>query len=195
MRPQAIFGPPLQVQPISGEARKMRLFIAININENTRNSLLALRDELSSRSRRGSYSLPENLHLTLAFLGECYTKQTAAAEASLDAVKFEPFEMLIDHVGRFGGQSNAIWWAGVNANDPLLNLYRDLSGNLAAAGFTIDDRSFSPHITLGRRVMTRTDPWQVEPFGETVHKIDLMKSERLGGKLTYTPVFSKSANS
>ena len=53
----------------------MRLFIAINFNDDTHNRLIALRDELRSRSERGNFSLPENLHLTLAFIGEVSPKK------------------------------------------------------------------------------------------------------------------------
>ena len=49
----------------------MRLFIAINFNTETCTQLLALRDELRIESQRGSFTAPENLHLTLVFLGEC----------------------------------------------------------------------------------------------------------------------------
>jgi len=47
----------------------MRLFVAINFNNETRAQLVSLRDELHSRSKRGHFSLDENLHLTLVFIG------------------------------------------------------------------------------------------------------------------------------
>jgi len=170
----------------------MRLFIAINLNNETKKKLLSLRDELRSRASSGSFSFPENLHLTLAFLGECDKKQTTAAIAAMDPLRFEPFELLIERVGRFGrgGSDEAIWWAGVQVNEPLRDLYRKLTSNLASAGFILDKRGFSPHITLGRRVVTEASPWRIEPFGEAVRKIDLMKSERPDGKLTYTSIFN-----
>jgi len=176
----------------------MRLFIAINLNEKTKKELLALRDELRSHAERGSFSFSENLHLTLAFLDECDAKQTVAAKAAMDSVSFEPFELLIERVGRFGGrggndpaQSEAIWWAGVQACEPLLVLHSRLTDNLIAAGFILDRRKYSPHITLGRRVVSDATPRRIEPFGETVRRIDLMKSERIDGKLTYTPIYRK----
>jgi 2'-5' RNA ligase len=63
----------------------MRLFVAINFNDDTRSRLLALGEEIRSHSVRGNFSAPENLHLTLAFLGECDPQQTAAAKAAIDA--------------------------------------------------------------------------------------------------------------
>lgn len=169
----------------------MRLFISINFTADTRSRLLSLRDELRSRSKQGNFSLPENLHLTLVFLGECSAKQTAAAKAAMNAVKFDPFEITIDRIGRFKRDGGDIWWAGIHGNKQLLNLQCELADKLICEGFPLEKREYKPHVTLGREVMTDMAPWQIEPFGETVHKIDLMKSERVGGKLTYTSIYRR----
>lgn len=172
----------------------MRLFIAINFNNSTKSSLLTLRDELSSNAEFGSFTLPENLHITLAFLGECTVKQVSTLKTVMDSISFEPFDIRIERVGRFGGgQDEALWWAGANVNKALSDLHRELTDKLTTAGFSLDSRKFSPHITLGRRVVTNVSPWQITPFGETVHKIDLMKSERINGKLTYTAIYRAAA--
>ncbi|MDR1158471.1 MAG: RNA 2',3'-cyclic phosphodiesterase [Oscillospiraceae bacterium] len=163
----------------------MRLFVAINFNDNTRGGLLALRDELKAKSPRGHFSLPENLHLTLAFLGECDKKQLVAAKSAMNAVNFEPFDVTIERIGNFRGD---LWWAGCRATPQLSAIQQALSDNLRKAGFMLENRKYSPHITLGREVITDVTPWTIKPFGETVGKLDLMKSERIGGKLTYTAI-------
>ena len=168
----------------------MRLFIAINFNNETRSRLLALRDELCGKSQRGNFSAPENLHLTLAFLSECDSKQTAAVKSVLSAVNFEPFDIAVDCVGRFKHDGGDIWWVGLRESKPLIVLQGELTEKLIAAGFSLDKRKYSPHITLGREVVTDVKPWQIEPFGETVSIIDLMKSERVNGKLTYTSIYT-----
>jgi len=132
------------------------------------------------------------MHLTLAFLGECDAKQTTIIKAAMDTICFDPLSINIESVGRFRRDGGDIWWAGVNANKPLLDLQRNLTEKLIHAGFMLDKRKYSPHITLGREVVTDTMPWLIEPFGEPAGKIDLMKSERIGGKLTYTAIYNKS---
>ena len=169
----------------------MRLFIAINFNDETRARLLSMRDELRSRSKSGNFTITENLHLTLAFLGECDAKQTAAAKSAMDAINFEPFPISIERIGRFKRDGGDLWWAGVQDSKPLSTLYNSLSDRLITAGFTLEKRKYSPHITLGREVATDTTPWEVEPFGETVTSIELMKSERNNGKLTYTAIHER----
>jgi len=169
----------------------MRLFIALNFTDETRAHLLALRDELRAQSARGNFSLPENLHLTLAFLGECDSRQTAAAKKALSAVEFAPLEITIDRMGRFRRDGGDIWWAGVRETPALMALQRHMTEQLLAVGFALERRRYSPHITLGREVVREDAPWKIEPFGETVARVDLMKSERVQGKLTYTAIFTK----
>jgi 2'-5' RNA ligase len=166
----------------------LRLFIAINFNAETKSRLLALRDELRLRSERGNYSAPENLHLTLVFLGECDAKQTAAAKAALDTLSFEPFAIVIERVGRFKRNGGDLWWAGLRENAVLSGIQEMLSARLRESGFALESRKFSPHITLGREVVTDYTFGKIEPFGEMVSAIELMKSERIGGKLTYTSI-------
>ncbi|MDR0570920.1 MAG: RNA 2',3'-cyclic phosphodiesterase [Clostridiales Family XIII bacterium] len=169
----------------------MRLFIAVNFNTDTRERLIALREELRSCARRGNFSLDDNLHLTLVFLGNCNTEQIADAKAAMANLSFEPFRTIVERVGRFKRDAGDIWWAGLREDKPLMNLQRELSDNLRSAGFAIESRKYSPHITLGREVMTDRAPWRVSPFGEIVMSIELMKSERMDGKLTYTAIYQK----
>jgi len=169
----------------------MRLFIAVNFNAGTKSKLVALRDELRLNSRGGNFTPAENLHLTLEFLGECDVRQADRASVAMDAVNFQPFDLEIDRTGRFKRGDGDIWWAGVVKNEPLIDLQRDLSGRLIAAGFILDKREYSPHITLGRRVITSAAPRRLEPFAQRVSNIELMKSEHIRGKLTYTAIYSK----
>lgn len=166
----------------------MRLFVAINFNTETRLGLVSLRDELRLQSRSGTFTAPENLHLTLSFLGECDESETGAAKIVINSLNFEPFPISIDRIGRFTRGGGDIWWAGIAKSKPLLDLQRELWDELIAASFTLERRKYTPHITLGRRVVTGVSPWAIEPFGEMVSKIELMKSERIGGKLTYTAI-------
>ena len=168
----------------------MRLFIAINFGPGTRGRLLALRDELRGRSSGGNFSEPENIHLTLVFLGECDAKQTSAVKSVMDAISFEPFDISIARIGRFSRRGGDTWWVGVQESGPLSALQRSLVNGLRGEGFAVDEREYRPHITLGREVVTAERPRELEPFGEIVTSIDLMKSERIRGKLTYTAIYN-----
>lgn len=173
----------------------MRLFIAINFSTEIRLKLVSLRDELRNNSAKGRFSAPENLHLTLAFLGECDEKQAIDARSAMEEVKFKPFRLNISSIGRFKRAGGDIWWAGVSNSKPLAKLNDDLTNKLSEFGFQIEKRKFTPHITLGREIITKVSPRMFEEFGQMIDKIELMKSERIAGKLTYTAIHSTEAGS
>jgi len=167
----------------------MRLFVAINFNSETHSRLLDLRDEVRSRSDRGSFVLDDNVHLTLAFLGECTPEQVDVATDAMSEVTFDPFGLFIDRLGRFRRDGSDIWWAGVRESKALLDLQSGLSDKLKQVGFVLDNKKYTPHITLGRKVYTSMAPSQLDPFGQLVLGIDLMKSERINSILTYTSCY------
>jgi 2'-5' RNA ligase len=130
----------------------MRLFVAINFNDGTRSRLLSQRNELRSKSQGGNFSLPENLHLTLAFIGEVSPKKIDRIKAVLDTVDFAPFDATIERLGTFS--RGTLWWAGLREDRSLMDLQREIEHKLALCGFEMDGRKYSPHITLGREVVT-----------------------------------------
>ena len=162
----------------------MRLFVAINFSATTQARLVELQDELRARCVKGSFSHLENLHLTLAFLGEVAPDRLASVQAALAGITFQPFELTIERVGC----GRALWWAGVAPSQPLMTLQRAIARELRASDIDFDQRAYKPHITLAREVIGDVAPWQFAPFGEQVSGFDLMLSQRLDGRLTYTPV-------
>jgi 2'-5' RNA ligase len=104
----------------------------------------------------------------------------------MDTVTFAPFTATVERLGTFS--RGTLWWAGLREDKPLMDLQREIEHKLALRGFGMDGRKFSPHITLGREVLTEAKPWNITPFCESVSAIDLMKSERISGKLTYTVI-------
>ena len=167
----------------------MRLFVAINWGDETCAHLVSLRDELRSRSKRGNFTLNDNLHLTLVFIGECSPKKLVKVKAILETVAFKPFETAIEKLGTFS--RGTLWWAGLREDKPLMDLQHEIEHKLALCGFEMDGRKYHPHITLGREVVTDTRPWQIKSFRETVTSIELMKSERINDKLTYTAIYER----
>jgi len=72
-------------------------------------------------------------------------------------------------------------------------LRKQLATNLVESGFIIP-KEFNPHITLARRVITNEHPYEIKPIiEERVTVVELIKSERIDGKLTYTSIYCKYA--
>ena len=172
----------------------MRLFVAINLSEGTRSRIASFGKELRSLSKRGAFTRSENIHLTLAFIGECDDTQANAVRAAMYETDIRPFTITTDALGRFRRYGETYtWWAGIAKNEYLDDMQHRLAERITSKGVGMDDRKYKPHITFGREIVSQTGPWNIEPFDEPVGSIELMRSERIDGKLTYTTIYSKKA--
>jgi len=175
----------------------MRLFIAINCNDETKNLLLSVQDKIKSQSVKGNFSRPENLHLTLVFLGDTPDEQVPViCSAIKEAMRLPvaPFTLLFSQTGCFTHSGKELWWIGAEHPDPSLgtlkNLRQRITSGLSAQGVAFDDRAFNPHITLGREIKRNAQiVIDRQEIIYPVNRISLMKSERLGGVLVYTEIF------
>lgn len=167
----------------------MRLFVAINFNDETRFRLAEIQRKIRSSAPRGRFPDPANFHLTLAFLGECDAKERHAAQNILSSMIFAPFELTFERIGRFERRGGDLWWAGIALTRDLKELQNALSRGLASVGFELDSRPFKPHVTLVRQILEKITITAPQPFSETVRSIELMESTRIDSRLTYVPLF------
>ena len=158
----------------------MRLFVAINLNNEMKDALVALQNELYDQGVRGNFTADENMHLTLAFVGE-YPEAEPVLDA-LNKVSFTPFEITLEGAGCFGD----LWWVGLDESAPLEAVVRRVRRALAQNDIPFDRKRFSPHITLIRRARGRLPELQAEPVTMTVNAISLMRSDRGRNGMIYT---------
>lgn len=175
----------------------MRLFTAINFDDKIKAYLLKTQMALKEYAERVRFSGANNLHLTLVFLGETEAARVPAVCRAIDDSAVPGFTFSISDVGRFRRGGGDILWAGVENCEALRELQRRLSHNLKAAGFSIENREFKPHLTLAREAVMRAefDPaaLSVQTGAAVAHadRISLMKSERIGGRMVYTELYGK----
>ena len=158
----------------------MRLFIAIQLSEEIRKTLVAFMHELKKQGVEGTYVPAQNLHMTLAFIGEY--EDPARVKEILEKVPFSEFRLTLSDTGHFGN----ILWAGVKGNQKLKAYVKELRAALTAGGIPCDGEKFVPHITLVRKASAKK-PWHGSlPKSEmTVKRAALMKSEQKNGKVVY----------
>ena len=135
----------------------MRVFIAIDLDEQIRKALGDLQTELRGKVdiRKGDakWVNPENIHLTLKFLGEIKEEQVVeVCDITKDvASRHRSFELDVGTVGHFGGRSARVLWIGAGQDcDNLVQLQQDLEQQLDSAGWPKETRKFSAHLTLCR---------------------------------------------
>ena len=172
----------------------MRLFIAILFSEPVRDGLAAAVRNLRPRFQSGNFTSRENLHLTLAFLGETAPQRLDAVRDAMEAVTVPPFRLRIGGIGSFRREGGDIYWAGIERSDALLLLHEELDAALVRQGFPVERREFRPHLTLVRRAVLYggAQAGLSVPFQEMdVEKISLMCSRPGEGGRIYTETGAK----
>lgn len=158
----------------------MRLFIAIQLSDPMKKALVNLMHELKKQGVEGNYVPAQNLHMTLAFIGEY--DDTARIKEIISRVPVPEFRMSLSDMGNLRN----ILWAGVKGNQKLKAYVKELRSALDAEGIPYDRDKFVPHITLIRKYTAKRSYKVSMPKAEMmVKKASLMKSEQKNGKVVY----------
>lgn len=166
----------------------MRLFIAVQLNREMKNALITMQNDLYDAGIRGNYTKEENLHLTLAFIGE-YPDPERVMEV-LESVHFDPIPLTVTGIGSFGD----LLWAGISEPEELTAAVRRIRHAMADAGIPFDRKKFRPHVTLLRKASTDRIPSAAVPdVSMCAETISLMKSEYGRKGMIYTEIGAVSA--
>ena len=163
------------------EDERLRLFVAIDLPEDVRESLGRLQTDLRRHDLPGlRWTRPEGVHLTLKFLGETPASSLAAIEGALArAVREIPsFRLALGAPGTFGGRRGPrVLWVDVEGElQPLQRLQAAVERELAAVGFAPEERGFSPHLTLAR-VPQPPRPGLAERVSRALEAVSALKGE------------------
>jgi len=142
----------------------MRLFTAIELNEDARQAIAAEQKRIAGvLGRSAAASLKwirsEQMHLTLVFLGEIAETQTPAVIDAMgkDIDQAEPFPIVFAGLGLFPahGAPRVLWLGLSTGATEAIELQRHVAKRLSPIGVTIEERAFHPHLTLARWRETR----------------------------------------
>ena len=165
----------------------MRLFIAVRLSAGMKDALVHAQKELYDCGVRGRFTVEENLHLTLAFIGEVPDAQPVLD--ALSELDFAPFAIALEGMGCFGD----LWWAGLRESAALEALARKVRRALAEREIPFDRKRFSPHITLIRKASGKLPGILLRPASMTVSAVSLMRSDRGKKGMIYTELGAAEA--
>lgn len=166
----------------------MRSFIAIELPESVRAALAELQQELKKCGADIRWVRSENIHLTLKFLGDIEEKDVAGILEKIKGTcsSYQSIPVEIAGVGVFPNiRAPRVLWAGVESEEMLARLHLEMDKGLASLGFKQENRTFAPHLTLGRfksfknkaALADKLDLHKGDKFGSIeVISISLMKS-------------------
>ena len=135
----------------------MRLFVALEIPAAVRDNLAALINDLraadaASSKNKARWVRPENLHVTLKFIGNVDAGKLDAIRAALAEVRSaSAVELHLRGLGFFPNENRPrVLWTGMEALPNLATLAADMDARLEKLGIPRETREFSPHLTLAR---------------------------------------------
>ena len=137
----------------------VRLFVAVDLSNDVRKTVVDvardLAQRLASTPRAGSirWVQPENLHLTLSFLGHVDEARAAAVNSVLtESLETAVFQASISGAGAFphAGPPRVVWLAVAEGGTQLAALHDEIEARLQPLGFVAEARRYTAHLTLGR---------------------------------------------
>jgi RNA 2',3'-cyclic 3'-phosphodiesterase len=130
----------------------MRLFVALEIPSTVRENLAELLKTLRAVSPQTRWVRPENLHVTLKFIGEVPEAKLSAIQNSLMGVRSDrPVTLDFQRLGFFPNEKHPrVFWAGIETSADLKTLAADIESAMEKLGIPREQRPFSPHLTLAR---------------------------------------------
>jgi 2'-5' RNA ligase len=167
----------------------LRCFIAIGITEQIKKEIRELIDILINYNVDIKWVVPENVHLTLKFLGKTPDILLPKIRESLlkTVASYEPFYIKICRTGVFPNRKYPrVIWIGVEDSEMLVKLKRDIENSMEFLGYQKEDKEFKPHLTLGRvrsqegivHIVNELDYFKGKDFGIIyIDRIKFMKSE------------------
>lgn len=126
----------------------MRLFIGIGLPPGLAQTLTNAARKLLANHSRIRWTPPENLHLTLSFLGQVAPDRIAQIEQALAGIHSPPLRLELDGAGAF--PRAGILYAQIKPTPALLTLAEQTFLSMEACGFPREQRPYAPHITLAR---------------------------------------------
>ena len=177
----------------------MRLFFAVKLEDAVQKQVAAVMRALRRCSQKGNFTLQEHFHITLLFLGEIPPDDLDKVFSALDDVEGTPFEATMEGLGIFARPGGDIYWFDVHPKEPFKACHDALYRNLKSRGIEIKKEDYRPHVTLGRQIILQEaftkENILKKNMGQiafTVNGITLMRSDRVGGELVYTPIHEKT---
>lgn len=169
----------------------MRLFIAIIFSEKFKTALLEASDYLRTVCKDGNFTHPNNLHETIVFIGEANGAQTEKIKRIMQQDPMPTTNIELDRIERIRRGDRFLCWAKIKENKTVENYCTTISEELRKSGFYIENRPFRPHVTLVRNgVFEEKTGYVFTDASMQVNRVSLMVSERIGGRLVYTELFS-----
>ena len=161
----------------------IRSFIAFDIDDKSMlRKLSEAQDQLVNTGASLKLVNPENIHITMRFLGDIHPSMIDAIHGEMEGVSFTSFNVELRGIGVFPNMKYLkVVWAGIQkGSDELKNVFDQLEPRLRKLDFKPDSKGFSPHLTIAR-VRTGRNKAELMKCVEELrdHEFGVLKAECL----------------
>lgn len=145
----------------------MRLFVALDIPDETRSAIRGIILRLSPVVRGAKWAHADGIHVTLKFVGWIENEKVANVKGCLASVRPRaPIPVAFHNFGFFpNGKRPRVFWMGIESNTQLAELAAEIETQLAALEIPTERREFTPHLTLARFKTNEGVPQMQEMLG------------------------------
>ena len=173
------------------QTETQRLFFALNPPPDIRRQIDHARVQMGVVDAR---PVPvENLHITLVFLGRVEHDQLEPLLGVMSQVNPPACDLCLERCGWFR-RARVGWIGSGSIPGEAVRFQHTLNEAIASLGFELDDRDWTPHVTVYRKMRTRPVMLQFEPIRWRLDSYDLMVSEQRPGGVQYRSIGHRVAN-
>ncbi len=130
----------------------MRLFVAVELPNSIKKNLAGLQNKIKSENLvAAKFVRPENIHLTLKFLGEVGSEKTNSVKSALGKVRFKPFDIMLAGLGAFPSKNyvRVLFVRLRSGGEKLKSLLACIDSDMEKIGFAPEGK-FESHATIAR---------------------------------------------
>ncbi|MCI0763805.1 RNA 2',3'-cyclic phosphodiesterase [Bacillus sp. TL12] len=143
-------------------------FLAVTLPNHIKERLASYKEEMKDKLPFRSWVHKEDYHITLAFLGSATQEQLQGIEKGLQLLVNTPeLNLTLQNFSTFGlVESPRIFWAGLQENQALFDLQKQVHAICERNGFSLETRPYHPHITVARKWMgeEKFNPTTLKPM-------------------------------
>ena len=155
--------------------KAVRLFFALWPDQSVRDQLASNLQHQDIDPDQCRHVSSDNLHMTLHFIGNQSLDEMACLERKASMVSAEPFDLTLDYSGYFK-KPKVLWFACRQAPQALFELHRSLGQQISRCDFEPEQRPYSPHITVARKVNVEPLANHLKPVSWRVDRFVLVES-------------------
>ena len=173
----------------------MKLLVAIGLNEDIKKSVGSLAESIKEGSQKGIFSRDENLHLTLAYIGD--TDRIDVMKRIVDSLPDDDFKIEFGKFNLTKTDTGDMLWLNVNKSEELAAIRKAIINRMRLMNFSIEETDYNPYIILGKDIGYKNgfDPHKLTEemprLSMQASKIQLIKAEKVKGRTVYTEIYFK----